>query len=224
MSVLALICARGGSKGIPGKNVRSIAGKPLIAWTVEAALRSHRVDSVVVSTDDDQIAEVARRHGAQTPFIRPGHLALDETPSIDVVLHALQALPGFKSVLLLQPTSPLRDTDDIDSCLKFAEDRSLKSVVSVTAADCHPHWTYSIDSAAKIHSFVKDAPAARRQDLPAAYVLNGAMYFAEATWLRDSGSFLGPDTHALIMPHEKSVDIDTPLDWRFAEMLLKERS
>ena len=112
---LALIPARGGSKGIPRKNIRLIAGKPLIAWTIEAALRSSLLDAVMVTTDDPEIAEVASRAGAQVPFLRPAALAQDDTPGIAPVLHALDMLPGYDAVLLLQPTSPLRNTADIDA-------------------------------------------------------------------------------------------------------------
>ncbi len=222
MACFALIPARGGSKGIPRKNIRSIAGKPLIAWTIEAALRSQRLDAVVVSTDDEEIAAVARQHGAQVPFMRPAALAQDSSPGIDPVLHALDQLPGYDAVLLLQPTSPLRRTADIDNCLQFAAAQGLKSVVSVTEADTHPSWTYRLDQDRALHPFVEAAAVTRRQDLPPAYALNGALYFADAPWLRRTRSLLHADTRAVVMAREHSVDIDTPLDWRFAEFLLKE--
>lgn len=224
MSTFGLIPARGGSKGIPRKNIRLIAGKPLIAWTIEAALRSSLLDAVVVSTEDEEIAEVARRHGAQVPFLRPTALAQDNSPGIDPVLHALDALPQHTSVLLLQPTSPLRRTDDIDRCLQLARQQGLKSVVSVVEADSHPFWTYRLTEDAALRRFVEAAPVARRQDLPPAYVLNGALYYADAAWLRQSRTLVDADTRALVMAREHSVDIDTPLDWRFAELLLKEQT
>lgn len=224
MSTFGLIPARGGSKGIPRKNIRPIAGKPLIAWTIEAALRSSLLDAVVVSTEDEEIAEVARHHGAQVPFLRPAALAQDGSPGIDPVLHALDALPQHTSVLLLQPTSPLRRTDDIDRCLQLARQQGLKSVVSVVEADSHPFWTYRLTDDAALRRFVDAAPVARRQDLPPAYVLNGALYYADAAWLRQSRTLVDADTRALVMAREHSVDIDTPLDWRFAELLLKEQT
>lgn len=222
MSTFGLIPARGGSKGIPRKNIRLIAGKPLIAWTIEAALRSDLLDAVVVSTDDDEIAEVAVRHGALVPFMRPPALAQDGSPGIDPVLHALDQLPQYRSVLLLQPTSPLRRTDDIDRCLQMAQQQRLPSIVSVVGADSHPCWTYRLSEDASLHRFIEAAPVARRQDLPPAFVLNGALYYADAAWLRQSRTLVNSDTRALVMAREDSVDIDTPLDWRFAEMLLKE--
>ncbi len=222
MSTFGLIPARGGSKGIPRKNIRAIAGKPLIAWTIEAALRSALLDAVVVSTDDDEIAEVAVRHGALVPFMRPPALAQDGSPGIDPVLHALDQLPHHRSVLLLQPTSPLRRTADIDRCLQMARQNGLPSVVSVVEADSHPCWTYRLAEDAALHRYIDAAPVARRQDLPPAYVLNGALYYADAAWLRQSRTLVHADTRALVMAREDSVDIDTPLDWRFAEILLKE--
>jgi CMP-N,N'-diacetyllegionaminic acid synthase len=224
LHTLGLIPARGGSKGIPRKNIKIIAGRPLIAWTIEAALKSSVLSAVVVSTDDPEIAEVARQAGAQVPFMRPAQLAQDHTPGLDPVLHALDQLPQYDSVLLLQPTSPLRTTDDIDGCLTFAALRKVPSVVSVTKADIHPYWLYRLNSDQTMAGFVATAPIARRQDLPAAFALNGAMYFAEANWLRRNGSLVTTETLAFEMPREHSVDLDTHLDWQLAELLLKDSS
>jgi CMP-N,N'-diacetyllegionaminic acid synthase len=222
MKTFALIPARGGSKGIPRKNVKMIAGKPLIVWTIEAALRSTVLSAVVVSTDDPEIAEVALHAGAQVPFMRPSELAQDQTPGLDPVLHAIDQLPQYDSVLLLQPTSPLRNTDDIDGCLRMAMQQNAPSVVSVSEADTHPYWTYRMTENQSLLRFVDSAPIARRQDLPAAVALNGAMYFANVNWLRRSGSLVGMETLAYVMTRERSIDLDTPFDWKFAELLLKE--
>jgi len=222
VNTFALIPARGGSKGIPRKNIKLIAGKPLIVWTIEAALRSSLLSAVVVSTDDPEIADIARQAGAQVPFMRPAELAQDQTPGLDPVLHALDQLPQYDSVLLLQPTSPLRTTEDIDGCLNLVAQKNALSVVSVTEAVIHPYWAYRLNADQTMARFVDAAPIARRQDLPAAYALNGAMYFAEANWLRRSGSLVTAETLAYEMSTEHSVDLDTPLDWKFAELLLKE--
>ena len=222
MKTFALIPARGGSKGIPRKNIKLIAEKPLIVWTIEAALRSSLLSAVVVSTDDPTIAEVARRAGALVPFLRPSELAQDETPGLDPVLHALDHLPQFDSVLLLQPTSPLRTANDIDSCLQLALTHKAQSVVSVSEADTHPYWTYRVAEDLALRRFVNAEPIARRQDLPQAFALNGALYFADVNWLRLRGSFVGHETLAYVMAKERSVDLDTPFDWKFAELLLKE--
>lgn len=222
MNTFALVPARGGSKGIPRKNIKLIAGKPLIVWTIEAALRSSLLTAVVVSTDDPEIADVARRAGAQVPFMRPSELAQDQTPGIDPVLHALDQLPQYDSVMLLQPTSPLRTTDDIDECLRLAIKQNASSVVSVNEPDTHPYWTYRLSEGQTLVRLVDAAPVPRRQDLPTVVTLNGAMYFSDANWLRRSGSFVDAETLAFVMPRERSVDLDTPLDWKLAELLLKE--
>lgn len=219
---VALIPARGGSKGIPRKNVRHLGGKPLITWTIEAALRSANLDAVVVSTDDPEIAEVARRAGAQVPFLRPAALALDTTPGIDPVLHALEQLPQFGSVLLLQPTSPLRSTEDIDGCLHMARSRQSPSVVSVCEPEVHPYWTYRMGIDHSLQRFVDAENVARRQDLPPVFALNGAMYYAQADWLFQGKRLIAPETLGYVMPRTRSVDIDTLLDWQLAELLLKE--
>jgi CMP-N,N'-diacetyllegionaminic acid synthase len=222
MKILALIPARGGSKGIPRKNVKTIAGKPLIVWTIEAALRSPSIHTVVVSTDDEEIAAVALQAGAQVPFMRPAELASDGASGMAPVMHALDMLPDFDAVLLLQPTSPLRSTADIDACLALAAARAASAVVSVTEPDAHPYWTYRLDDELRMQPMV-DAPAVtRRQDLPLAGALNGALYYAKTAWLRENDGFMGADTLAYMMPRERSVDIDTPFDWKFAELLLKE--
>lgn len=222
MNTLALIPARGGSKGIPRKNIRMMAGKPLIAWTIEAALRSSLLDAVVVSTEDEEIAEISLKFGALVPFMRPTELAGDATPGIDPVLHALDSLPQFDSVMLLQPTSPLRNTDDIDGCIKLARQRRAPSVVSICEPDSHPMWTYLLGTDLSMAPLVAGNAATRRQDLPLVGALNGAMYFGEAAWLRNTRKLVGVETLGYMMSRDRSVDIDTPFDWKFAELLLKE--
>lgn len=223
MKTLGLIPARGGSKGIPRKNIKLIAGKPLIVWTIESALRSSMLDAVVVSTDDAEIAEVARRAGAQVPFMRPSELAQDQTPGIEPVLHALAEMPEYDSVLLLQPTSPLRTREDIDGCLRLAMEHHALSVVAVSEPDAHPYWTYRLTERQGLERLVAAPPVVRRQDLPAVVAINGALYFADAKWLRRGGNLIGTETIAYVMSRERSIDLDTPLDWKFAELLLKER-
>jgi len=224
MKVLGLIPARGGSKGIPRKNIRTIAGRPLIAWTIETALKSSRLASVVVSTDDQEISEVARRHGAQVPFMRPSELAQDDTPGVDPVLHALDLLPEFDAVLLMQPTSPLRSVGDIDGSIRLAEQTGAGCVVSVAQPSQHPYWMYLLDPEQYLQPFVAAKHVTRRQDLPPIYAANGALYFARREWLQSRRTFIAADTVGYVMPAERSVDLDSPLDWKLAELLLKERS
>lgn len=224
MNVLGLIPARGGSKTIRRKNIKDIAGKPLIAWTIESALGSGLLAAVVVSTDDLEIGEVARRYGAETPFVRPAELARDDTPGVDPVLHALEVLPGFDAVLLMQPTSPLRTTEDINECIRFAEGIGAGCVVSVTEASQHPYWMYRLDAERRLQSLIAEKHVTRRQDLPAVYAANGALYFARREWLQRQRAFITADTFGYVMPIERSIDIDSPFDWKLAELLLKEKA
>jgi CMP-N,N'-diacetyllegionaminic acid synthase len=220
--ILGLIPARGGSRAIPRKNIKRLNGKPLIAWTIEAALRSNSLGSVVVSTDDEEIARIAAELGAEVPFMRPRELARDDSPSIDLVLHALDQLPGFESVVLLQPTSPLRTTEDIDGCIELASDRGALSVVSVSPVGTHPFLMYRLGENQRLEKLVYGPPVSRRQDLPPVFALNGAVYFAGAEWLRQYRTFVSGDSIGYVMPAERSVDLDTLLDWQLAELALTE--
>jgi CMP-N,N'-diacetyllegionaminic acid synthase len=220
MNTLGLIPARGGSKGIPRKNLRVLAGKPLIVWTIEAALAAGGLARVVVSTEDPEIAEIALRAGADVPFVRPPDLARDETPGIDPVLHAVEALPDYDAVLLLQPTSPLRTTADIDGLLNTVTERGVPSAVSLSLVEVHPAYMFRLDDSGTMDPLMPDVQVTRRQDLPPVYALNGAMYFARTDWLRERRSLVGPETIGYPMPAERSIDIDTMLDWRLAELLL----
>jgi CMP-N,N'-diacetyllegionaminic acid synthase len=224
MNILGIIPARGGSKGIPKKNIRIISGKPLIAWTIDAALNSMNLSDVIVSTDSQEIAEIASHFGARIPFLRPSDLANDETPGVQAILHTLTMLPNYEAVVVLQPTSPLRSADDIDQCISLGLEKSANSVVSVTASASHPYWTYKLDGSMRIEYFLKPSKSCRRQDLPEAYTLNGAIYYAKSEWLIANKSLIGADTLGYVMPSDRSIDIDGELDWKIAEMLLKERS
>lgn len=222
MATLGLIPARGGSKGIPRKNVLPIAGRPLIAWTIAAARAASAIDRVVVTTDDAEIAAVAAEHGAEVPFLRPAELARDETPGIDPVLHALDMLPGVDTLVLLQPTSPLRTADDIDAAAALSAAHDGATVVGVTAA-AHAGWTFAMD-AGGVLDIGTAGIAARRQDMVPQFTLNGAIYVSAVDRLRAMHSFLTPGTVGYPMPLERSVDIDTTFDWRVAEMLLGDRA
>ena len=213
-SVLGLIPARGGSKGVPRKNIRMTAGKPLIAWTAEEASKSKFLDRVVLSSEDPEIIEVAIHLGMDVPFRRPLELASDNTPGIDPVLHALDELPGYEIVVLLQPTSPLRNAEDIDGCIQLCEELQAESCVSIVRCKEHPYLMYSVDRRSVLQPLV---PAAdnfhRRQDYPEFYLLNGAVYVAQTDWLKQSGSFFSNRTVGFEMPQERSLDIDTVDDF-----------
>lgn len=223
-TVLAVIPARGGSKGVPRKNIKLLAGKPLIAWTIEAAKQSAYLDRVVVSTDDEEIANVAKNYGAEIPFLRPPELAQDDTPGIGPVLHALESLPSYNYVVLLQPTSPLRESQDIDRCIEVCREREVQACVSVTLADKPPQWMYHLDGKSRLQPLLPKQPfVARRQEAPDVYVLNGAVYVAQSEWLKHSRTFLTDVTAAYIMPKDRSLDIDSEIDFLVAAELQKSR-
>ena len=220
MSVLGLILARGGSKGIPRKNIRNLCGKPLIAWSIEVAQNAESVDTVVVSTDDEEIAEIAQNYGAEVPFLRPAELAKDDTPSMAPVLHALEQLPTFEMILLLQPTSPLRTTADIDGIFKLCQERKAPAAVSICESSKHPNWMFSCGNDGTLSPFTDTPLATRRQDLDKIYILNGSLYLAKTDWIQYNRSFFSPKTIGFEMPPERSADIDTLLDWDWVELLI----
>lgn len=221
--VLGLIPARGGSKGIPHKNIVPLGDRPLIAWTIEAARRSIYIDDVVLSSDDDDIIEVARQHGCNVPFKRQASLSGDEAATLDVVFDALDRLPGFEWIVLLQPTSPLRTTADIDGCIATMVDKKAPAAVSVRPAEEHPYLVFQNNADGCLRHFAAPPPGAslRRQDLPPAWVLNGAVYVANVGWLRRHRSFLSTETVAYLMSLERSVDIDTPDDLAKVRSIIK---
>jgi CMP-N,N'-diacetyllegionaminic acid synthase len=221
MSVLAVIPARGGSKGVLGKNIREVGGKPLIAWTIEAAHGAEHVDRVVLSSDDPAIVETARRHGCEVPFVREAHLAGDETPTLDVILDALDRCPGYEWVVVLQPTSPLRTSGDIDQAISRCMSHGAPACVSVCLAQESPYWMYTLHPDDRLKPLLPSRPATRRQDLPAVYSLNGAVYIARTDWLRREKTFITQDTIAYEMPIERSLDIDTESDLLHLQTILE---
>lgn len=212
--VLALIPARGGSKGLPRKNVLVAGGRPLIGWTIAAAQASHVVDTTVLSSDDEEIMAAARSCGCAVPFRRPDELASDTASTMDVVLHALDQLPSYEYLVLLQPTSPLRTAADIDAAFELMVRSGAPSCVSVSGVEQSPYWMYRVGADDRL-SAVLPVPegVTRRQDLPAIYTLNGAIYIARIDWLRRVRSFVGAETVAYRMPAERSIDIDTREDF-----------
>jgi CMP-N-acetylneuraminic acid synthetase len=220
MTLLALIPARGGSKGIPRKNIRFFCGKPLLQWSIDVALAAPSVDWVVVSTDDPEIAEAARAGGAEVPFLRPAELASDTAPGIAPVLHALEQLPEVTDVLLLQPTSPLRLVEDVEAIVALRREAGRPAAVSVTPSGKHPAWMYGLSPLQQLEPMLPTPEAACRQQLPPAYALNGALYLASREYLERERNFLTAETLGYVMPPERSVDIDSPLDWQWGEFLM----
>lgn len=224
LSPVALITARGGSRGLPRKNIRSFCGKPLIAWTIEAAIEADSFQEVIVSTDDDEIAECALGYGASVPFMRPKELSTDTATSIDVTLHALDFCKWADSVMLLQPTSPLRTAGDIKQLMTLAVNENCESVVSMTEVESHPWLAYHLNSNGVIQRFLPQEPVStRRQDMPRLFCLNGAMYLSSVNSLTATKSFLNEQTKGFFMPRERSIDIDNELDWKLAELCMQER-
>ena len=220
MKVLALIPARANSKGLPGKNTVQLGGKPLIGWTIEAAQASRYASSVVVSTDGEFIASVARRLGASVPFLRPAHLARDNTPGVTPVIHACRALPGYDIVVLLQPTSPLRTAADIDGAIDTLLEQNADFCISVTQPKHHPNWLFSLDKAGCLKRYEKTPLQLTRQSLTPVYAPNGAVYVARVSALLEQETLVGEHTSAYVMEADRSWDIDTALDLQVCEVLL----
>ncbi|MBI3554730.1 MAG: acylneuraminate cytidylyltransferase family protein [Deltaproteobacteria bacterium] len=227
---LAIIPARGGSKGIPNKNIQILAGKPLIAWTIEAARKAKSLDRILVSTDSQEIADIAIGYGAEVPFLRPPELALDETPGAVPLVHALRWLEQNEQyrpalVLCLQPTSPLRLAEDIDNACRLFAAKKAGIVLGVTRPQHHPYWLKKPGADGRLSPFVSDeASKTRRQDLPSVFATNGAIYLMRTEPFLKAAGFEHADTFGYEMPAERSIDIDTPADLEIAESLLNSRA
>jgi CMP-N,N'-diacetyllegionaminic acid synthase len=212
--VLALIPARGGSKGLPRKNLLTVHGRPLLAFTVDAARDSTFIDRVVVSSDDDAIIAAALTCGGEAPFRRPIDLASDTAASIDVALHALDQLPDYEVLVLLQPTSPARTAADIDAACTLFASSGAPSCVSVSAVEQSPYWMFRLDPGGVLRPLIESPRIARRQDLPLVYALNGAIYVADVAWLRRTGTFVTSETVGYVMPASR---YGLPLDVGFCK-------
>jgi CMP-N,N'-diacetyllegionaminic acid synthase len=228
--VLGLVPARGGSVGVPRKNIRSLHGKPLLAWTAECAKAARSLSRVVLSTEDEEIAEVGRAWGLEVPFLRPQELAKNDTPSLPVVLHALAVLDEqgdrFDAVCLLQPTSPLRQPEDIDGAVSLLERTSAESVISfVDAGERHPARMKLVGDDGRVFepAFAEAFEGQRRQELPKLYLREGSIYLTRTRVLVEKHSFKGDDCRAWIVPEERAVNVDTPFDLFLAEQALAYR-
>ena len=231
MKVLGLIPARGGSKGIPKKNLKILNGKPLLSYTIEAALKSDLLEEVVLSSDDPEIMELGKSLGASVPFKRPDELATDESPSIDTVIHALQFLSEqgkqFDAVCLLQPTTPFRTVDLIDSAIRKFEASELDSLVSVRQVPHHfnPHWVYQADDNNLLRSVIKNKKVvSRRQNLPPAYYRDGMIYLTRTGIVLNDQSLYGDKIGFIESAEENYINLDTLQDWKEAERILKNNS
>lgn len=224
--ILALVTARGGSKRVPGKNIRPLGGRPLITWSIDAALGQPGICDVLVSTDSADIADVARAAGALVPWLRPGELSTDVSTSIDVALHALDWYEAHhhpvEGLLLLQPTSPFRSRETVAQGLNLFRQHQGRPVLGVSPAKAHPLWCFSLEGDHLRPFLDGQGETLRSQDLPRAYVVNGAFYLNAPADLRRHRSFYLPAPVPLVMdsPRE-SLDIDTEWEWRLADLSLQ---
>ena len=223
MKSIAIIPARSGSKGLPDKNIKKLYGKPLIAYSIDAALESKMFDTVMVSTDSEKYADIARRYGAKVPFLRSSATSGDNAGSWDVVREVLEDYQklgkDFDTVMLLQPTSPLRTAQDIVRAFELKDKKKAKSVISVCEMEHSPLWSNTLPDSLSLRGFEKtiDTP---RQQLPTYYRINGAIYLVDTEILYQAGSIYDNNCFAFIMPRDKSVDIDTEFDFRISEFFL----
>lgn len=222
---LAIIPARGGSKRLPRKNILPLAGKPLIAWTIEAALTSKLVGKVLVTSDNDEILKVSESFGAAT-LKRPAELAEDTSTSFDAIKHAIENTEKFDYIVLLQPTSPLRTSQQIDEAIQLLESKDADAIISVTEMEHSPLWANTLPEDSSMVGFLRnDLLNARSQDLKTYNRLNGAIYICRTHKLIEAGSFfLKENIYAYKMSQASSIDIDTELDFKWAEFVCENQS
>ena len=220
--VIAIVPARGGSKEVPRKNIRIVDGKPLLAYTIEAAKRSGYFDEIAVSSDDSEILGIAAEWGASR-LNRPPQLATDESRGIDPVLHALTLRVGYDYVVLLQPTSPLRTELDINGAIEHCLALKAPACVSVCEAATSPFRVFELSEKGLLRRFMHVNVPNRRQDIPPLYAINGAVYVAEVAWLEKNRQFMSDETVGYLMPVERSLDVDTELDLLFFEFMTRRK-
>jgi len=227
MNIVATICARGGSKGVPRKNIRPLCGKPLIVHTIETAQKCRLINRIIVSTDDPEIAETARKAGAEVPFMRPEELAQDDTAKLPVIKHVIQFLEsqGYRPdiVVDLDPTSPLRTDKDIEACIRMVMAGEADNVFSVTKASKSPYFNMVeiIDGKVRLVKQL-DRPAKRRQDAPEVYDMNASIYVWKRDALMNNETIYLENTRIYLMP-KWAIDIDDETDFEFVEYMLSRR-
>lgn len=228
VKVLGIVTARGGSKGIPQKNIVPLLGKPLLAYTAEAAREARRLTRVVLSTDDETIAQVGRECGLEVPFLRPPELARDDTPTIPVLQDVVQRLEAagerYDSIFTLQPTNPLRRASDIDGAIELLEQTGADSVISfVEVGERHPARMKFIDAEGRVKDppFTESFEGQRRQELPKLFLRDGSVYLTRRDVLMNQGSIKGGDCRAWFMPVERAWNVDEPFDLFIVEQLMR---
>jgi len=228
-SFLCIIPARGGSKGLPGKNIHQLHNKPLIAYSIEAAKKAEVFDEIMINTDSKDIAEVAKRYGASVPFLRPKELASDTAHIMDTYMHTLDFYgklgKAFDYLMVLLPTAPLRSDEDIKGAINLVIEKSGDSVLSVCEVDHPPLWMNTLDESLSIKNFISpEIRQKNRQELPNYYRINGAIYLSKVETLQKYRDWYSGDSYAYIMPKSRSVDIDSLDDLLFAEFLLQKNN
>jgi CMP-N-acetylneuraminic acid synthetase len=230
VQVLGIIPARGGSKGIPGKNLAPVLGKPLLAYTADAAHASQRLTRVILSTDDEDIAALGRQLGLEVPFMRPPELARDDTPTLPVLQDCIRRLAAvgqnYDAVFILQPTNPLRLPSDIDGAIDLLKLTGADSVIGFSpVGERHPARMKQIDAAGRVTNppFAEQYEGQRRQELPPLYLRDGAVYVTRRCVLMERNSIQGDDCRAWLIPAERAWNVDEPFDLYMVEQLLKYR-
>jgi len=218
---LAIILARGGSKRLPRKNILDLNGKALIAYSIEAGLQSKYIDKVIVSSDDNEILDISKKYGADV-LKRPDELASDTATSFDTIKHTIENSNKYDYIILLQPTSPLRDANHIDGAIELLEEKNADAIVSVCEMDHSPLWSNILDKSLSMKGFLRDEVLNKRsQDLETYYRINGAIYICKTDkLLKEESFFLKDNIFAYIMDRKSSVDIDEEIDFKIAEVLL----
>ncbi len=229
LDVIAIIPARGGSKGLPQKNVLNLNGKPLIAYTIEAALRAEQIERVIVTTDDMNIAKIAKEYGAEVPFIRPEYLASDMASAVDVYIHAVEFLMQegieIEKFMVLLPTAPLRTERHINSAMELFEKEKAETLISMKEAETPVTWYYKMDATKRVENagYGEGDAIANRQMNKTLYVPNGAIYILDYHLLKEKRTYYSMNTVAYIMSAKDSIDIDTKLDFEFAEYIMSKK-
>lgn len=225
-NIIAIIPARSGSKGLTNKNIKDLNGKPLIAYSIEAAVKSNIFKDIVVSTDSEKYAEISKEYGAIVPFLRSEYLSSDTASSIDVIVDVLDRMKElgkeYEYFMLLQPTSPLRTSDNIVEAYNLLKEKNANSVVSVCEVDHNPLISNTLDKSLSLDNFLDKVKDMRRQDMPVYYRINGAIYLCKVDCFKKYKDFYKERAYAYIMTKKESVDIDDEIDFKLAEVLIKE--
>lgn len=225
--ILAIIPARGGSKGLPGKNIRPLMGKPLIAWSIEHAQKSKYIDEIFISTDSREIADVAEKYGAPCPELRPEYLASDKSPSSEFIVYTLNKYinegKSFDYFILLEPTSPLRDVEDVDRSIEMIVDNPENdSIVGVAmSGTIHPSYMVTVNNEGRLQPYAPGERAHRRQDLPKVYFFEGSVYVSKVSAFLEKRSFYHDKTLPYIVPEWKSHEVDDIVDFNIIETIMK---